>query len=616
MNEMLTQFHFMRPLWLLAALPVLPAAWLAWRRMRSGQGWSAVISDKLLPHMLAQGGAEPSRWPVVMLLLAWLAAVGALAGPSWNKLPQPVERKEDALVVLYDLSSSMLAQDISPSRLVRSQQKLLDLLSRKTEGTMALVAYAGDAHVVSPLTDDLRTIANLLPALTPDIMPVAGSRPATAVAQAVQLLRDTGLEHGQILLLTDGIRERDVSAIERELAGSSYRLSVLGVGTEEGSPIPSPDGYLRDASGTIVIARLDRQPLRKLASKHKGIYSDLLLGDGDIEQLLQTDIWSELETEQLLGRSVDTWQDMGYWLLLLLVPVTLACFRRGWLLCLLLLPLPESAFALDWQDLFHNRDQRGSQLLQEGDASAAAETFRDPDWAAAANYQAGQYAPALEHYESGDSADSWYNRGNSLARSGKLPEAIDAYEQALQRQADMEDAAFNKQLLEQLLQQQQDQQDQQDQQSQQDQENQQDQQSQQRQQDQQGQQEQQEQQDQQSQQDQQGQQDQQDQQSQQEQQQAQQQAQQQEKQQQEQQARAEQQDEQEQSDQEQAPQQRDAEQMERDMANEQWLRRIPDDPSGLLRRKFRYESRQRAAQDMLDAQGYPGNRRNSDEPTW
>ena len=276
-------------LWLLAALPVLPAAWLLWRKIRSGKAWSSVISDSLLPHLLSgSASGRVEHWPLWLLSIGWLIAVFALAGPSWERLPQPVERRENALVVLFDLSVSMNTADMTPSRLVRSRQKLLDLLEEKTEGTTGLVAYAGDAHVVSPLTDDLRTIGNLLPALTPDIMPVKGSQPALAVEQAVRLLRDSGLEHGQILLLTDGIHSGDAADIAEALDGSSYRLSVLGVGSEEGGPIPTANGFLRDNSGNIIIASLDRSPLQKLASRFGGTYSDLELGDSDISRILAT----------------------------------------------------------------------------------------------------------------------------------------------------------------------------------------------------------------------------------------------------------------------------------------------------------------------------------------
>jgi len=598
-NEILANFHFLRPWWLLAMLPAALLAWWLWRQLRSGQSWSSVIDPELLPHLIAGRGVQRSGLPLRAVAIAWLLAAIALAGPTWEKLPQPVQRKEDALVILYDMSQSMLAEDVSPSRLIRSRQKLLDLLQRRQEGTTALVAYAGDAHIVSPLTDDSRTIANLLPALEPRIMPLQGSRPQLAAELALGLLRDTGLDRGRVLLVTDGIGAADAGDIRDIFSGSGYRLSALGVGTGQGGPIPTGDGYLRDAEGTIVIAALDREPLRDLVSALGGYYSDLSLHDGDLDRVLSTEPLLDPATAQLLGRSVDTWADMGFWLLLLLAPVSLLAFRRGWLLVLLVLPWPEPALALGWEDLWLRPDQQAARQLQQGDPAAAAQRFSDPEWAAAAHYRAGEFEQAESLFSREDSARAWYNRGNSLARGGELEQAIAAYEQALQREPDMEDAAFNKQLLEQLQDQQQQQQNS----------------------DQSGE----EPQDSEGSPGESGQQDGEESQDQQQPQGGQPEDGEQDEQRQQEKPDGEQPDEEpgqqdadkgeqpsDQNDQQPgdeartaAAEARDMEAEERELANEQMLRRIQDDPSGLLRRKFLYESRQRA-----------GERRDSDENVW
>ena len=146
----LSQFHFLRPEWLWLLLPLVLLLGVLWRRSRAGSGWSQVISADLLPHLMEQRLTRRQKLPLAALALGWLAATLALAGPSWEKLPQPVQKKQDALVILLDLSLSVLARDIQPSRLERSRLKLLDLLAQRSEGVTALVAWAGDAHVVSP----------------------------------------------------------------------------------------------------------------------------------------------------------------------------------------------------------------------------------------------------------------------------------------------------------------------------------------------------------------------------------------------------------------------------------------------------------------------------------
>lgn len=459
--EALWDLHLLRPWWLLA---LLPCAWLYWRlrRLDGGhRGWQQVIDADLLPYLLSAEGETGRRLPLWMLACWWLLLVLALAGPSWEKIPQPVFSKRDALVVLLDLSPSMGAEDVAPSRWQRGQRKLLDLLKLRSEGSTGLIAYAGDAHVVSPLTDDVRTIANLLPALSPQLMPVPGSNVPAAVALATELMQAAGEPAGNLLLLTDGVHRDQAAEVVELLQGSGYRLSVIGIGSEDGAPVPLADGsLLRDERGAIVVAALERASLLQLARGARGDYRDLSLDDSDLYALLPNLDYASAAVAVDAAereRSADTWRDEGYWLVLLCLPLALAGFRRNWVVGLVLLTvLPSTEVqARDWQDWWRNRDQRAQQLLEAGEAAAAANLFRNPDWSAAAHYRAGQYEQAEQRYAQSDSARSWYNRGNALAHGGELEAAISAYGEALQRQPDLEDAVHNKRLLEQLLQRQQ-----------------------------------------------------------------------------------------------------------------------------------------------------------------
>jgi Ca-activated chloride channel family protein len=639
-SALLNNFHFLRPEWLLALLPCALLLYALWRLARAGQGWQQVIAGDLLPHLLQHQGIAQARSPMAWVGVGWLVAVISLAGPSWEQLPQPVERREDALIILYDMSYSMLAQDQQPSRLDRAQRKLIDLLEQRNEGLTGLVAYAGDAHVVSPLTDDNRTIANLLPALSPSMMPLPGSSPATAVEQALGLFQAAGMTRGRLLLVSDGLRDRDVEQINTLLEKTNISLSTIGIGTQTGGPIPMPgQGFLKDSSGNIVIPGLQRGQLQAVSLANSGRYADLSLDDSDLESVLTEPLIADTGGVFAQGRSVDTWHDRGYLLILLLIPLVLGAFRRGWLLMLPLccIMLPEPAVAMSWEDLWQTRDQQAQRLLEAGDAQAAAKTFQRPDWSGAAHYKAGDYAAAAEKFETGDSADALYNQGNALAQQGDLPGAIAAYQEALSRQPEMEDAQFNKALLEQMQQQQQQQQQSGEGENQDSQDGEQDQDQQQQQSGQQDQsQDQQSQSGQQGQDPQSGQQEQQnpDQQSQSEAQQqdsADSQADEQQQSQQDAQREAEQQAQREQEAEEAARQAQaengqqaqgeespaemaeaaaqeaplSPEEQARAQALESWLRKIPDDPTGLLRRKFQYESQQRARR------GYE-----TDEPVW
>lgn len=460
--DALAAFHFLRPLWLLALLPALLLCLALWRKRSSGANWRRAIAPELLEQLLDQRQERQQRWPWLLLLVAWVIASVALAGPTWEKLPQPVLQQRDALVIVLDLSLSMYAEDIKPSRLQRARYKVLDILNRRREGFTGLVAYSGDAHVVAPLTDDTATIANLVPALSPEMMPQYGSDPVAGVEQALTLLHNAGFQRGRVLLISDEITEANVDAIARLIDAGRWQLSMLGAGTEQGAPIALPmanadnpqSGFLKQQDGTIVIARLHRERFEQLARRTSGRYSDLRVDDGDLNALLPRFVPQADET-RAVQREFDQWRERGPWLAMLLLPLAALAFRRGWLLALLLLPLSPPSQALEWRDLWQRPDQQGQAAMQAGDAKAAAEKFRNPDWRGSALYRAGDYNAAAQSFGQQDSAEANYNRGNALARGGQLQQAISAYDAALAKNPQLEDAKFNRDLLKKLLEQQQ-----------------------------------------------------------------------------------------------------------------------------------------------------------------
>ncbi len=469
MLNLAADFHFLRPNWFYALIPALLLFVLVKRRQHQGSSWEQAIDASLLPYLLALPTQTGSRRLLNLLLVGWLLAIIALAGPVWLKTPQPVHEREDALVIILDLSRSMYAIDIKPNRLVRAQRKLQDLLTLRKEGVTALIAYAGDAHTVSPLTDDANTISEMLPAVTPEIMPAPGSQLAPALNLAVQLFTDAGVASGRILLLTDEIRDiAESQAIAREHR-MAYPISVMSVGTAAGAPIDGSKllrdgGYLKDFQGNLVIPRVNLSAMQGFAQVAGGRYSPMTLTDEDLDYLLADEVVSSTTDFRELERDFDVWFEEGPWLVLLLLPLAALCFRRGWLWSLpLLLILPqERAEASLWDDLWATRDQQAQQALNQGDAATAASLFKDEAWRAAARYRSEDYAGAANDYAqqisgTSGSSDDAYNLGNSLARLGEYEDAIKAYEQALARNPDDADAAANKQLIEDILQQQQDQ---------------------------------------------------------------------------------------------------------------------------------------------------------------
>ncbi len=455
---MLAEFHFLRPLWLLALGPLALLLWLAWQPGSSGGAWRKACDPHLLPHLLVTGGTR-SRLPLVLLGLAWLIAVLALAGPTWAKRPQPVLQALEARVIVLDLSQSMAAPDLKPSRLARARFKVSDMLARSREGQTGLVVFAGDAFAVSPLTRDSDTIAALLTALEPGIMPVQGSRVDLGLRKAMELLQQAGLQRGEVVVLVDSSNGEPAVDAARTLKAAGYSVSVLAVGTEQGAPIPTPEGgFLKDGSGNIVVPRLDMTALRELASAGGGRYAVISSDGSDLDRILSRDAGVlGLETRQV-DRETESWREEGPWLVLLLIPLAALAFRRGWLLGLALLwvgVLPQPSRAFDWADLWTRRDQQAARALQQGEPERAAELAHDPLLRGTAAYRAGDYEAAQAAFAESPGADGHYNQGNALARMGRYQEAIDAYDAALQADPGMEDAQANRAAIEALLRQQQ-----------------------------------------------------------------------------------------------------------------------------------------------------------------
>ncbi len=566
------EFHFLRPWWLLALLPAMVFVFALWRMNSSLSAWDKAIDKNLLPYLLDRSRNASQRTPLLLLLCVWLLSTFALAGPVWEKLPQPVQQREDAMVIVMDLSLSMFAQDHVPSRLDLAKRKLRDVLALRDEGQTGLVVYAGDAHAVMPLTDDVVTIEALVPSLNPNIMPLFGSNPMAAIEMAMGLLNNVEASEGKILLMTDGISGFDQELlITRQLEETPYELLIMGIGTEQGAPIRTSDGnFLTDRQGAMVVPTLNRSVLQSLANRVGGRYHDIQLSDSDLAYLL-TDL-NLLDDPRLsdVEEEFDVWYETGPWLLLLIAPITALGFRRGWLFgwllaagVLTLLPAPEAS-AAEWAGLWRTPDQRGARAYAGEDHSLAASLFESPGWQGAANYRAENYDAAIAAYSALNTSDGHYNRGNALALTGNYAEAIAAYDITLGMDPEHEDAIFNREIVEQLLEEQQSEDGEStdgDNESEQSEQNS-DQQSEQ--------QEQSEQQDQQSQEgDQNQQQDQQQNQT------------------------PEDQENSESNSEQNTPSQNSNEEFEEQQSLEQWLRRIEDDPGELLQRKFRYQYRQR-----------------------
>ena len=286
---MIEALHWLRPGWLIALLPLLGiVVWLL-RQRQPVNVWEQVVDPELIPFVLEPGESSVKRWPFLVMALLWVLVVAVLAGPVWEKREVPVFQGQDALVLVLDLSQSMLADDIKPSRLAQAKYKLSDLLDQSEGLLVGLVVFSEVPYVVSPLTDDMETLRAFIPALDTSVVPVQGSSLARAIDKAASLLSQSQVVSGSIMLLTDATADGAAFEAARVAAEQGHVVSVLGVGSEDGQPIRLEDGgLLQDSNGNIVIPVLPRQSLQQLSAVGGGIYTDVAGTNSDVTALFST----------------------------------------------------------------------------------------------------------------------------------------------------------------------------------------------------------------------------------------------------------------------------------------------------------------------------------------
>lgn len=455
----MSNFIFLHPHWLIGLLPV--ALVLLWLLTRSKN--QTLIAPHLAKGMGLEHKTNPS-FKLSLVTLAWSLAIVALAGPSFEKQSLPTFNNTHARVLVMDMSRSMYATDNKPNRLTQARYKALDLLKRWQDGYTGLIAYAADAYTISPLTNDTATISNLLPNLSPDIMPYQGSDAAKGVKAAIKMLQDSNNPAGDIVLITDDIDDHEKSAIENLVHDTNWRLSILAMGTPAGAPIPQSDGsLLQDSHGNTVIAHANFNKMKSLANTVGGLFIPMQLNNQDVETITKATKSHLLMGGQMQNQQVKSRIDNGYFLLPLIVIPALMLFRKGLIFllivcCYTVLP-SQHAYASPWL----NQNQEAKRAYDAKDYKQAAQLFTDPEWKGAAQYQAGDYRGAIQSFSqiTNPTSDQTYNLANAYAQNQQYKKAISLYNQILKQQPNHADAKHNLKQVENALKQQQQQQQQQ-----------------------------------------------------------------------------------------------------------------------------------------------------------
>lgn len=458
MSKLLTHFHLIRP-WFLLLLPLITVAlWLKYQQQRN----SVELSELCDPHLLAAivdhadgntaGSSNNSALTTLIALfcLFCLFIIG-LAGPSWEKKPIPLIEPQNARVVVLGLAQSMTNTDLAPSRFQRAKFKTVDLIRSAPSVLQALVIYSGDAFVVSPLSDDHNTILNLLKAIDMDTLPTPGNRTDRGLETAAQLLDQTSLGHKEIILISDTASPLSLQTAQ-QLAAGNIQVSVLSVNTTNSA---------------------NESVLKAIAKTGKGVYSRLQAGSADIvahNAFLGRKIALNLSQQRSVAEQfgAEEYQDQGAWLLAIVLAFGSLLFRKGWLLSVAILAFaysPQPSYAFEWRDLWQRQDQQVARHFTQGnfEEPLSAQSQKSKPWQGAAAYRKQDYEAAAAWFEGLEDADSAYNLGTTYAQQGDYNKAIAAYDKSLDLNPSLADAQHNKGIVQKLLEQQKSQQ--QDQQS-------------------------------------------------------------------------------------------------------------------------------------------------------
>jgi Ca-activated chloride channel homolog len=434
---MIADFHFLRPEWLWGFVAAAALFWVVSRREDVRARWGSIISPHLLDSLIVDRRQHRRLRPVH--LTAVLMALGSMAaaGPTWERERPPFVQDKAPLAIAIDLSQTMDAIDVSPTRLERSKLKVRDLLALRPGARTAIFAYAGSAHLVLPLTDDTNLIKTYVDSLATGLMPVKGKDTAKALTLVEDALASEDTP-GTILFITDGVEPRAFEALKNH--GSKNEIMVLAIGTAEGGPVKTgKDEFLAGVTGQRLISKLDIDALHNLKAESDVQVATVTPDDSDVQWIVRR---AQTHLQQKQMDTEARWNDVGWWFTIPIAMLSALWFRRGWtirwasaLLLFFALGAHHGANAAEWRftDAWLTPDQQGRIIYERGDYDSAAARFSDPMWRGVALYRAGRYDDAIDAFARVDTAESYFDQGNALAKLGKLSGAVAAYQEALRR---------------------------------------------------------------------------------------------------------------------------------------------------------------------------------------
>lgn len=423
MISFINDFHFIRPLWLLALFLPIMFYFKYFKGIKNKSSWENEVDPNLLSFLLVKGSSKNRRFIGHIALSAFILAIISISGPTWNKKEVPNMLPENPVIIALNLSSDMNATDLSPSRLARAKYKISDLLKSLKSVQVGMIVYTDEPFLISPITDDTNILINMLANINPDIMPNNGDRLDRAIEFASKSLQDAGYKNGNLVFFTSDVGQKFDLAINdsRKLKSENYDLSIVNVST------------------------IENEKLEMIAKNGGGIYTMITPNDKDIQLIMDkiNDTYSDtLKTSENITM---TWEESGYWLSIVVLILSLYFFRKGIFIIVLATSFASSANA----GFFLNNNYEGLLLFKKDKFEQAAKTFENKKWIASSYYRLGDYDKAYKEFTKDNDTTALYNQGNSLAKGGKIEEAIAKYEQVLEQDSNFEDARFNLEYLKQ-----------------------------------------------------------------------------------------------------------------------------------------------------------------------
>jgi Ca-activated chloride channel family protein len=423
--------HFLRPLflWLLVPAVLLPILGLV--SIRQEVRWKNIIAPHLRQYVIRKGNDRVKIMMNIVLFLTVGFGVLALAGPTWKKVEVPGQKLETPMVILLDLSQSMMAQDLQPNRLERAKFKITDLLDHNPQARAALIGFAGTAHTIVPLTRDYDIILSHIEGLKPSIMPFPGSDLEDAITLADTIMAVTEAP-GTLLILSDDFENRHLDLLQRFTENTGNKVIIVPMNTRQGSEVPaeSGTGSMKDQNGNTVFSSLNEDVLSRLASLDNIMVQYLTLDDSDVA-VISKSIRQNLTFETDPGEEEDDWRDVGPIFMIPMALLLLFWFRKGWVIYLFPLFLFTSCSGdSDFADLWFTKDYQGQRMINKGQYAEAATKFQDPMQKGVAWFKAGNYEEAIEAFKQDTTAIGAYNLGLAYFNNGDTAAAMFAFGEA------------------------------------------------------------------------------------------------------------------------------------------------------------------------------------------